>query len=315
MKILLVKFVISISAVLLFLVFGFYYGGWDLGLLRDFRNKLYPCQNPITYSVGSIDPRFGLAGPQLLKDIEKAEKIWEEAINKNLFEYSEKGDLKISLVYDYRQKATDALKKIGIVINDDQDSYNKLKAKYDSLIALYNKQKTEIDALVKAYNAEKAVYDKNVDYWNRRGGAPKNQYEALEQKRIDLGKQATTINQAENSLNELIDTINSTEIVLNKLIATLNLNADKYNTVASSTGKEFDQGKYIRDRNGTAINIFQFNDSNQLIRIFVHELGHALGLEHIDNQKAIMYYLNEGMNQKLTTDDLLALKKACKIEE
>jgi len=314
MKILRIKFIASIFAILLFLAFGYYYREDAMRLFRELQNKIQPCQNPITYSIVNLDTQFGLTEEELLNSIKQAEEIWETAINKNLFEYSDAGDLKINLVYDYRQKATDALEKIGIVLNDDRSTYDSLKAKYNSLIASYKKEKAQIDYLIKAYNASKIALEKDIDYWNNRGGAPKAEYKTLEQRRVDLNNQAMIINQAENSLNELIDIINSTEIVLNKLIATLNLQVNTYNTVVSSTGKEFNEGEYVRDANGTVINIFQFNDENQLIRVLAHELGHALGLEHIDNPKAIMYYLNEGMNQKLTADDLAALKEMCEIK-
>jgi chromosome segregation ATPase len=315
MKFFRIKFFIILFAILLFLGFGYYYKEDAIRLFQELQNKIQPCQNPIKYSIADIDSRFGLTEEELLNNIKEAEKIWESSIDKQLFEYSPAGNLKISLIYDYRQNATDALKKIGIVLNDDQATYDALKAKYNFLIATYNKERAQLEILIKSYNAEKVAFEKDVDYWNSRGGAPKSEFKTLEQRRADLNSQIAIINQAENSLNELVDTIKSTEIVLNKLIATLNLQVNKYNTVVSSTGKEFNQGEYVRNADGTVISIFQFNDKNQLIRVLAHELGHALGLDHIDNQKAIMYYLNEGMNQKLTADDLSALKGICKIEE
>ena len=45
----------------------------------------------------------------------------------------------------------------------------------------------------------------------------------------------------------------------------------------------------------------------------LHEFGHALGLEHLENSKAVMYRLNNGVNEKLTIDDILALKKRCNL--
>lgn len=314
MKRFLINFFAGLLVVSLLLGIGYYYRADISRTLQTLLNRVQPCQRPITYSIANVNPRFGLSKDALLGDIAQAEKIWESPIGKQLFEYSATGDLKINLIYDYRQQATDAMKKIGIVIKDDRASYDALKVKYDSLVASYNKQKAQLDALVATYNADRAAYEKDVNYWNSHGGAQRAEYAALEQRRVDLNNQVAIINQAQTALNGSIDTLNSVKIVLNKLIATLNLQVSSYNTVGASTGKQFDEGEYVSDANGTSINIYQYNDKTQLIEVLAHELGHALGLGHLDNPKAIMYYLNEGVNEKLTVDDLAALKKICGIK-
>jgi len=316
MKIFRTKFSFSILAFLLFLGIGYYYRGDISRLFKKILNQSQPCQKPITYSISiaNLDPRFGLTKTEALNYIQQAEKILEVPINKQLFEYSPTGDLKINFIYDYRQKATDTMKKIGIVINDDRSTYELLKAKYDSFVILYNKQKAQLTTLIATYNADQIAYNKDINLLNGRGGASKAEYKILEQKRVNLNNQVTTINQAADALNKLADTINSAKVVMNKLITALNLQVNKYNTTNSSTGEAFSEGEYIRDTGGTAINIYQFDNTDQLVRILVHELGHAIGLEHLDNPKAIMYYLNDGINDKLTADDLAALKNVCGIK-
>jgi len=308
------KLFIGAIAVLSLLGFAYYCRNDLTSFTQDFQNLFQPCQRPIKYSIESIDPRFGVTEEELLGDVVQAEKVWESAIGRQLFEYSPSGNLKINLIYDYRQKATEELQKLGITIHEDKASYEALTAKYDSLVASYNRQKAELADLVENYQKDKIAYEKDIKYWNNRGGAPKKEYDALEQRRIDLNNQVTIINQSQESLNELASTINSVVSVLNKLIAELNLQADTYNMIGASTGKEFSEGEYVSDASGTVINIFQFNDESNLVRVLAHELGHALGLDHLDNPQAIMYRLNEGTNENLTPDDIAALKELCKIE-
>ncbi|KKP93467.1 MAG: Peptidase M10A and M12B matrixin and adamalysin [Parcubacteria group bacterium GW2011_GWA1_36_12] len=310
----LIKLFGGLCVVFLLLGFGYYHRDNIGSVFRNLLNRFRPCQRPITYSIERIDPQFGITKEELLNSMGRAEKIWESSINKPLFDYSPTGDLKISLIYDYRQKATDELHKLGIVISDDRASYDTVKAKYDSLVVLYDKEKARLATLVDTYNRDKDSFEKDVKYWNGRGGAPKSEYDDLQQRRSDLNNQVTIINQVQDSLNNLGDTINSTAIILNKLITELNLQVNAYNTVGASTGKEFNEGEYISSASGISINIYQFDSENKLLRVLAHELGHALGLGHLDNPKAIMYYLNEGMNEKLTSDDLRALKGKCGID-
>lgn len=314
MKFVSAKFFIVIFTIIMFVGVGYYYRQDANFLLQTLLRQWQPCQRPLTYSIANFDPLFGLTEAELLNNIKRAEEIWESEAGRQLFEYSPTGEIKINLVYDYRQKATDELKDMGIVIHDDRSTYDSLKARYDSLIVSYNQKKAQLEAILKTYEADKSAFEKDVKHWNSRGGAPKEEYDKLEQRKIDINNQVATINQAQDSLNELVDTINSEAAILNKLVATLNLQVSKYNTVGSSAGKIFDEGEYIRDANGTEINIFQYNDENQLVRVLAHEFGHALGLEHLENPKAIMYYLNEGINDELTADDLAALKTECKIK-
>jgi len=304
----------NIITILLLLGMGYYLRA-DIGRLwRQFFSQSFPCQTTITYSIGDIDSRFNLSKSQVLEYVQKAEKIWEDPAGRNLFKNSTDGDLKISLIYDDRQKAADVLKTLGIKLNNDQATFNALKAKHEQLLAAYRRDKARIDALVFAYNVNGKSYQDDAAYWNSRGGAPKNEYDALEKRRLALSDELAAINNARAAFNASIDVLNSTTAALNHLINSLNLQVDKYNAVGASNGEEYSEGIYSSDARGTKIDIYQFKDPEELIQLLAHELGHALGLEHLQNPKAIMYYLNEGASETITVDDLSALKSVCKIK-
>ncbi|MDD5072123.1 MAG: matrixin family metalloprotease [Patescibacteria group bacterium] len=287
----------------------------DLNLaIENFSKIISPCDKPIAYSIGDLDKRFGLSEDDLIKAVNQAAQIWEEGAGRKLFSYSEAGSLKINLIYDSRQDSTVKLNNLGINISKDKATYEALKNKYDVYYKNYNTQKKELDDLVNYYNQQKANYEDEVKAANRRGGATPDEIAILEQERKDLNVLAASIQAKQGEFNKTVDDLNALANVINRLIYELNLNVSNYNTIGSSAAGEFQEGEYISDAAGVRINIYQFDSRELLLRVLAHELGHALGLEHVDNPQAIMYRLNESGNDKLTADDLKELKAVCKIK-
>lgn len=278
-----------------------------------FYSMYLPCRSAITYSIGSFDPRFGISKSDFIKYIGNAENIWEKSIGKGLFSYKESGDLKINLIYDYRQEATEKLQKLGLVVREDKNSYDALKAKYKALQDDYAKKKSLYEEEVASFNQRKKAYETEVAYWNKHGRVTEEIRNRLIAEKDAINSEIQNLNQMQAVINSEVDEINDLVTVLNRLANSLNLDVAGYNRVGESAGAEFEEGDYQSGPGYLKIDIYQFDNSQKLVRVLAHELGHALGLEHINNPKAIMYKLNQGTNEKLTADDLAALKKHCGI--
>ncbi|MFH1522874.1 MAG: matrixin family metalloprotease, partial [Patescibacteria group bacterium] len=264
------------------------------------RQRYLPCSRPIVYSLGQLDPQFGINQEDLLKVIDEAVEVWEEPIDKDLFSYSTDGSLKINLVYDSRQETTNKLDSYGDSINSGIASYETLKFKYEADIRNYNLKKAELDKEISVYKKREAAYESNVQAVNSRGGAEPQEFAILEQEREDLTKSVDTINKKQESLNKISDDINALVMVINKQIRESNLDIKEYNTFGEQVSGEFQEGEYVSDESGQRINIYQFDDFNALVWVLAHEFGHALGFEHVDNPEAIMYRLNMSGSAKLT---------------
>ncbi len=291
--------------------FGYTYRVQVQVALRQLAAKVRPCQSPITYSIGSVDPRFGISEKILVAHLKEAEMIWEKPSSKDLFEYTASGgDVVVNLVYDDRQAATDKLRAAGIQIDRSKATYGALKARYDTLSAHLETAQAQHEQDVLAYKRHEATYNAKVESWNKRGGAPKQAYEQLQQEKAQLEQELRDVRAEEARLSADIDILNALATTLNQLIVQLNLNVRQYNQVGASQG-EFEDGRYVSAAGVRKIDIYEYSSHNVLVRVLAHEIGHALGLEHVADTEAIMYKINHGERLTLAPDDVAALNLLC----
>jgi hypothetical protein len=290
------------------------------GLIYTFREYIpflqpAPCTEPIRYNLGNFDTQFNISEEYFLNALAEAEAIWEKPSGKDLFVYAPEEDaydtLKINLVYDYRQQATEKLEDLDIVVKDNRASYDSLQAKFEIKKKAYEAEKNIFNTRVEAFNKKNDAYEARVRYWNENGGAPENEFNKLEQDREALEKEAKVLEGMQAKLNNMADEVNALVVAINRLAGILNLTVEKYNDVNTVRGESFEEGVYTEEGTKREIDIYEFSTEEKLVRVLAHELGHALQLEHVEDPKAIMYEFNQGENMKLTEADLAELKLRC----
>jgi hypothetical protein len=269
------------------------------------------CPVPLTYRIGAIDEGFVITPAEARANMAAAEAAWEEAIGRELFVYDEGSDFTVNFIFDDRQAraddeversaALDALRAESISFFDQIEE---LEVTYESLASNYEDQ-------VAAYEARLTAYNQTVSRYNDQGGAPTEAFEQLQQEQQDLNAEAAALAAGADELNELASRINDLGAEGNQLIAAYNRQVAAFNRDFGYS-REFTQGEYRGDR----INIYKFSSDAELNTVLAHELGHALGIDHVADDEALMYYLltDTRENPRLTDADIAAFQEACASE-
>ena len=188
-----------------------------------------------------------------------------------------------------------------------------MKAKYDAFTLTYRQAKIDYDAQAAVFKQEQDAYNARVQALNERGGASRKEYAEIQAEKASLHAELTGLREREAKLHDDVDEINALVVVLNRLVVALNLNVAQYNAVGVARGEEFTEGDYEDVGGVRQINIYEFSTRDKLVRVLAHEFGHALGLDHVADSKAIMYKLNTSTNEKLAPSDLAELQAHCGI--
>jgi len=153
-------------------------------------------------------------------------------------------------------------------------------------------------------------YNVRVARWNEGRKDSESEYQYLQTRKKELEDEQASVNKKMEELNVKGEELNKLAEGLNAFAKKINVDVENFN------------GKYVQSRDfekgvfdGSAINIYEFEKENDLRITLIHEFGHALGIGHAENPKAIMYRklaMQDLSDIRLTADDLDLLREKLK---
>ena len=254
------------------------------------------CARVIEYDIGIFDEEFLINKSDFLAHVKSAEEPWETAAEKDLFRYKEGASFKINLIWNEEQERLYKGNNLENQIGTKQQSLAQIQTRYQSAVSRYERAVSEYESQLKRYESD-------VNYWNSQGGAPEREYQQLQGESVALEKKAKEV-------NTLLQTVNKLAEENNDKVQTYNNNIEEYNQLFSHA-HEFDAG----NTDGTEINVYSYDGFDELRTLLVHEFGHVLGIDHLENENSVMFYLLNDNNKagNLSVEDVDALKNSCRL--
>ncbi|MGB3751340.1 MAG: M57 family metalloprotease [Arcobacteraceae bacterium] len=286
--------------------------------------------------VGAIDNYYvdKITPAELQQIIEDIEKKFESQLNFDVFNYSSLG-VPIDILYIPEDKLEKQVVKNLLLLEQKQEKINTMREAFlgdEKLIKTHqknlNKFAFHINRITNDLN--KYIKDTNkIRTHTKEAYKTRQLYIEEKQKRID--RDVKSLHKERRVLQRNIDKYNNNIRTVNRLVkeynnlATKTIKMNRYTSkVKGSTfviqkvslDTLYENGKKVEkksvENSVSKIEIYGFESTNKLKAIIAHEIGHLVGIPHIDVKNALMNPTlqdNQVKNLSLTQEDIRNFKE------
>jgi hypothetical protein len=278
-----IKILLTILTLCLIILGFFYYKA--PGRFREIKNIFYyePCSEVSSYYIAILDARFNVPEKDFKGYIAEAANLWSTAYGKELFHYDPNGAMAVSLIYSRKNTLR---RQIGWTPEDEK------KGTWAQQRATYGTKMEEFQTKLKNFNQKIKTWEASNKQDTQLFLQLIAEKQLLEEEQLELKEWTANLNMPKRDTAQFNTQLNTA-----------------YQSMSNDQITTPEEGVY--NPNLRRVNIFYYNDREEIVHTLAHELGHSLGMEHNKNPNSIMYYqANDTI--ELTPEDIAELKRVCK---
>jgi hypothetical protein len=256
-----------------------------------------PCMLPLSWRVARVDAGFALDSVSAAVLVAEAVALWEAAAGRPLFREDPREGLPIRFMLRESESAgaVEEFRRVEGEYERGGEELRRRLGEFEARLTGEEERRRSHQEQVVAFEERVALHNREVEGWRERGGAPPEVVPLLQATERALETERGALLEERSMLEALRDTLAGAEEGLRGEAEAHRARGEElrrqFPPVREEAGlyrEAFQTGADGTPRVSREIRVQRPADRTDLVRILAHELGHALGLPHLDVEGALM---------------------------